>query len=259
MLPVAETTPVPSFISDGIAIAYDIHGEGRPTLLIHGFGSSGKVNWVDTGWVETLNTAGYQAITIDNRGHGASRKLYDSKLYFAHEMAEDARRLLDHLGLQRVPVIGYSMGARIAAFLALRHPERVAAMVWGGMGLNLVTGLSDSEEIISALTADSIEEVRGKVGRLFRNFADATKSDRAALAACMVSSREPMHEAHVRTIETPVLIAAGSEDDMAGDPAPLAALLPHAEVLVIERRDHMRATGDPQFKRAALSFLARQE
>src|SRR5689334_9849572 len=105
---------MPEFSSAGIGIAYEVHGEGKPILLIHGFGSSGKVNWIDTGWVETLKEAGYQPITFDNRGHGGSRKLYDTKLYYAHEMAEDARRLLDHLKIETAPVIGYSMGARIA-------------------------------------------------------------------------------------------------------------------------------------------------
>lgn len=248
---------MPSFLSDGISIAYEVHGEGPPILCIHGFGSSGKVNWIDTGWVQSLNEAGYQAITFDNRGHGASRKLYDTKLYFAHDMAEDAANLLDHLGISRAPVIGYSMGARIAAFLALNHPERIIASVWGGMGLNLITGLADSETIISALTAESLSQVTDKVGRQFRIFADHNKADKAALAACMVSSREPMAEAQVRQISGPVLVATGADDEMAGPASSLAALLPQGEAFTIERRDHMRATGDPQFKRAAIEFLDR--
>ncbi len=247
---------MPSFLSDGIAIAYEVHGEGRPILLIHGFGSSGRINWVDTGWVETLTGAGYQAITYDNRGHGDSRKLYDANLYYAHEMAEDARRLLDHLGIERAPVLGYSMGARIAAFLALAHPRRVQCEIWGGMGMNLISGLADSEEIIDALTAESLDSVTGRTGRQFRLFADHNKADRAALAACMVTSREPMSEQQVRSIAVPVLVANGERDEMAGPAAPLAALLPRGEAFVIARRDHLRATGDPQFKRRSLEFLA---
>jgi len=248
---------VPNFLSDGIPIAYEVHGDGPAVLLIHGFGSSGQVNWVDTGWVETLTKAGYGAVTFDNRGHGKSKKLYDAGLYFAHDMAMDAKRLLDHLGIRRAPVIGYSMGARIAAFLALKSPAHVSCSIWGGMGVNLITGLSDSEEIISALTAESLADVRGKTGRQFRIFAEHTGADKAALAACMVSSREPMTERQVHDIAVPVLVATGSEDEMAGPASALAAKLQHAEAVTIERRDHMRATGDPQFKRAALEFLAR--
>jgi pimeloyl-ACP methyl ester carboxylesterase len=248
---------LPQFSSAGISIAYEVHGEGRPILLIHGFGSSGKVNWIDTGWVEALAGAGYQPITFDNRGHGASRKLYDAQLYYAHEMARDAKRLLDHLGIARAPIMGYSMGARIAAYLMLQDPGAVSCAVWGGMGLNLISGLEDSEEIISALTAESLDQVTGRTGRQFRIFADHNKADRAALAACMVNSREPMREADVRRISQPVLVAVGSDDDMAGSAGGLAALLPQGEAFTIERRDHMRATGDKQFKAAALEFLAR--
>jgi pimeloyl-ACP methyl ester carboxylesterase len=73
----------------------------------------------------------------------------------------------------------------------------------------------------------------------------------------MVNSREPMAEAEVRRIATPVLVAVGETDDMAGSAAALAQLLPNAEAFTIPRRDHMRATGDPAFKRAALDFLSR--
>ncbi len=248
---------MPAFLSDGISLSYDVFGEGRPVLLIHGFASNVEVNWVSTGWVETLTAAGYRVVALDNRGHGKSRKLYDASLYFAHEMAADARRLLDHLGIERLPVIGYSMGARIAAFLALQWPERVSAAVFGGMGLNLVTGLADSEAIISALTAERLADVTDKAGRQFRIFAEHSGADRAALAACMINSREPMAEKDVRRIGVPVLVAVGEADDMAGGAAGLAALLPQGEAFTIPRRDHMRATGDPEFKRAALDFLAR--
>lgn len=247
---------MPSFLSNGIDIAYEVHADrGSPILLIHGFASSGRINWLNTGWVAALGEAGYLPITIDNRGHGKSRKIYDPKLYFAHDMADDAARLLDHLGIRRAPVIGYSMGARIAAYLALRHPERVRSSIWGGMGLNLVTGLEDSEEIIEALTAESLSDVKGATGRQFRLFADHSKADRAALAACMISSREPMPEEDVRQIDGPVLVAVGETDDMAGDPHALAALLPRGEAFVIPKRNHMLATGDPKFKAAAVRFL----
>ncbi|MDR3475803.1 MAG: alpha/beta hydrolase [Devosia sp.] len=247
---------MPSFLSDGISLAYEVFSEGPPILLIHGFASNIDINWVSTGWVDTLVKAGYRVIAIDNRGHGKSQKLYDPSLYFAHEMAEDAVRLLDHLGVGRLPVMGYSMGARITAFMALQRPERVSRAVLGGMGFNLVTGLADSEAIISALTAETLAEVTDKSGRQFRIFAEHSRADRAALAACMISSREPMAEADVRRIGAPVLVAVGADDEMAGSPEALARLLPHGEAFVIPRRDHMRATGDADFKQAVLAFLA---
>lgn len=247
---------MPSFLSDTIEIAYETHAErGAPILLIHGFASSGAINWVNTGWVETLRQAGYLPITIDNRGHGKSRKIYDPKLYLAHQMADDAAHLLDHLRLDRVPVIGFSMGARITAFLMLRHPARVRCAIWGGMGGNLLTGMDDSEEIARALTAESISDVTTAIGRQFRLFADHSKGDRAALAACVVASREPMLADDVRSITAPVLVAVGENDEMAGGIETLTSLLPNGEGFVIPKRNHMLSTGDPKFKDAAIRFL----
>jgi len=248
---------MPRFTNAGLSLAYEIAGEGPPVLLIHGFASSGKVNWLDTGWVETLTSAGYQAITLDNRGHGQSDKPHDPDYYHPAQMAEDAVALLDHLDISRTAVIGYSMGARIAAFMAFSYAERLAGVVFGGMGMNLINGLTDGNDIIAGLRAPSLEDLTHPTARQFRIFADHTGSDREALAACMETSRQPMARADVRRIEVPVLVAVGEADDMAGSPQPLAELLPHGEAVVIPKRDHMRATGDKVFKAAALGFLSR--
>lgn len=245
------------FTTSGLSLAYELHGQGAPVLCVHGFASSGKVNWIDTGWVETLTSAGYQAITLDNRGHGQSDKPHDPELYYPQQMAEDAIALLDHLGISRAAVLGYSMGARIAAFMAFSHPERVAAAIFGGMGMNLVNGLTDGNDIIAGLRAPSLADLTHPTARQFRIFADHTGSDREALAACMETSRQPMARADARRIEVPVLVAVGEADEMAGPPGPLAELLPHGEAVLIPKRDHMRATGDKVFKAAALDFLSR--
>ncbi|MEO5806776.1 alpha/beta hydrolase [Devosia sp.] len=252
-----QETSLPTFQSDGLMLAYEVYGEGPPVLCIHGFASSGKVNWLDTGWVDTLTKAGYQAITIDNRGHGLSDKPYDPELYHPQAMADDALRLLDHLGIRQAIVMGYSMGARIAAFLSFTNPERVICAVFGGMGINLINGLSDGNDIIAGLRAPTLAELTHPTARQFRIFADHTKADRAALAACMETSRDPMPRSDVRRIDVPALVAVGAEDVMAGPPEALADLLPQGEAFVIAKRDHMRATGDPKFKEAVLAFLGR--
>ena len=246
---------MPSFTTSGLTLAYEVSGMGPPVLLVHGFASSGKVNWVDTGWVETLTEAGYQAITLDNRGHGQSDKPHDPEQYYPTQMAEDALALLDHLGIERAAVLGYSMGARITAFMAFHHPERVVAAIFGGMGMNLINGLSDGNDIIAGLRAPDLSDLTHPTARQFRIFADHTGSDREALAACMETSREAMARADVRRIDVPALVAVGEADEMAGSPAALAELLPQGEALVIPKRDHMRATGDKVFKTAALDFL----
>jgi len=248
---------LPQFQSDGLTLAYQSFGEGLPVLCIHGFASSGKVNWIDTGWVETLTAAGYRAITLDNRGHGESEKPYDPERYYPQDMARDAVALLDHLGIERAAILGYSMGARISAFMAFEHEERVACAIFGGMGMNLINGLSDGNDIIAGLRAPDLAGLTHPTARQFRIFADHTGADREALAACMETSRMPMARADVRRINVPVLVAVGEADEMAGPPAPLAELLPDAEAFVIPKRDHMRATGDKAFKAAALEFLSR--
>ena len=133
------------FNSDGVEIAYldeSPSGSADAVLLIHGFASNVATNWVDTGWVKSLTGAGYRVIAYDNRGHGQSEKLYNLEDYGAPIMAEDARRLLDHLGIERAHVVGYSMGARIATFLAIAHPARVRSLVFGGLGINMVRGVA---------------------------------------------------------------------------------------------------------------------
>ncbi len=128
------------FEHDGLRLAYRQDGEGDPILLIHGFASSSLVNWVSPGWFRTLTEAGYRVIAIDNRGHGLSAKPHDADEYTPTKMAADAAALLDHLGIEKAHVMGYSMGARISAFLALEHPERVHSAVFGGLGIGMVTG-----------------------------------------------------------------------------------------------------------------------
>ena len=248
---------MPIFQSDGLALAYETFGAGLPVLCIHGFASSAKVNWIDTSWVETLTGAGYQAIVFDNRGHGDSAKPHDPERYYPADMARDAVALLDHLGIERAAILGYSMGARISAFMAFAHEERVACAIFGGMGMNLVNGLSDGNDIISGLLAPSLAALTHPTARQFRIFAEHTGADRQALAACMETSRQPMARADVRRIAVPVLVAVGEADEMAGDPGPLAALLPHGQAFTIPKRDHMRATGDKAFKAEALAFLGK--
>jgi pimeloyl-ACP methyl ester carboxylesterase len=123
------------FSHDGFDLAYLDEGAGEPVLLIHGFASNMRVNWVSPGWVKTLTEAGYRAIALDNRGHGASSKSHRPADYYPDKMAADAAALLDHLGLERAHVMGYSMGARVAAFMALAFPEKVATLVFGGLGI----------------------------------------------------------------------------------------------------------------------------
>ena len=246
------------FSSSGVDIAYIDVGQGPPIVLIHGFGSNHAVNWQSTGWLTTLAGAGRRVIAMDVRGHGESAKLYDAASYRPGLMAEDAANLLDHLKIARADVMGYSMGGRVAAHLAVVHPERVAALIIGGMGIALVDGICGEKEIVAALEAPSLDDAVGEVGRAYRKFAEQTRSDRRALAACIVGQSETMSAEQLGRITAPVLIAVGEKDKVAGSARALAALIRDAEVLVIPNRDHMLATGDKAFKAGVLDFLARK-
>jgi pimeloyl-ACP methyl ester carboxylesterase len=244
-----------SFANGEVEIAYLDEGDGDPIVLVHGFASTKEVNWVHPGWVSTLTRDRRRVIALDNRGHGASGKLYDPSAYHSATMADDVRALLDHLKIERADVMGYSMGARITAFLAVKHPERVRSAVLGGLGVRLVEGVGLPESIADALEAPSLDDVRDPTGRVFRIFADQTKSDLRALAACIRGSRQTLDRIEVASIRAPVLVAVGTKDQVAGSAQELAALIPGARALDIPDRDHMLAVGDRVFKTGVMGFL----
>ena len=247
-----------SFQNGPVEIAYLDEGAGEPIVLVHGFASTKEVNWVQPGWFETLKGAGRRVVAFDNRGHGASAKLYQPADYHSSLMAGDARALIEYLGLGRADVMGYSMGARIAAFLASEHPGHVRSLVMGGLGMHLIDGVGLPEQIADALEAPSLADVTDPQGRVFRAFAEQTRSDRRALAACIRGSRQTLAREQAARIEVPVLIAVGTKDVIAGSAHELAALMPRARALPIPNRDHMLAVGDRAFKKSVLKFLGEQ-
>ncbi|MGO8023123.1 alpha/beta fold hydrolase [Rhizobium leguminosarum] len=254
-----NTPTFSSFTHDGLQLAFFDEGDpaGVPVLLIHGFASTANVNWVHPGWLKTLGDAGYRVIAMDNRGHGASDKPHDAEAYRPWVMAGDAFALLDHLGIPEANVMGYSMGARISVFAALANPHRVRSLVLGGLGIGMTDGVGDWDPIADALLAPSLEAVTHARGRLFRAFAEQTKSDRVALADCIRGSRDLVARSDMAKLDMPTLIGVGTKDDIAGSPQELAALMQNAEALDIPGRDHMLAVGDRVFKQAVLAFYAR--
>ena len=248
-----------TFLHDNFEIAFIDRepqgGSGEPIILIHGFASSHHVNWVAPGWVKTLTEAGYRTIALDNRGHGQTSKSYDADDYTPPKMASDAAALLDHLGIEKAHVFGYSMGARVSAFMALRYPDKVASLILGGLGYGMIDGVGDWDPIADALVAPDPAMIDHARGKMFRTFADQTRSDRQALAACIATSRELISEDDMARIAAPTLVGVGTRDDIAGSAARLADLMTDAEAFDIEGRDHMLAVGDRTFKAKVLQFL----
>lgn len=245
---------------DGQTIAYtDVaptgEDRGEPILLIHGFASSHAINWVNTLWVRTLTHAGRRVIAFDNRGHGQSSKPHEDAAYSLTRMAQDAAQLAGHLQLARLDVMGYSMGARISAFLALARPELVRSVVFGGLGNHLVEGAGLPAAIADAMEAPSLTSLTDRTQRMFRAFAEQGKNDLTALAACIRGSRQLLSVDDVGRIACPALVAIGTKDEIAGDPHRLATLMPQGRAFDIEGRDHNLAVGDRSYKQAVLAFL----
>jgi pimeloyl-ACP methyl ester carboxylesterase len=258
-----DATELRHFSSAGVDIAFidvaPVGGDlGEPILLIHGFASNHRINWVNPRWVETLTQTGRRVVAFDNRGHGQSEKLHAPDDYRADLMTKDAANLLALLGVERADVMGYSMGARIASFLALAEPNLVRSLILGGLGDRLVRDGGLPEAIAEAMEAPSLDSLADPTQRLFRGFAEQTKSDRAALAACVRGSRRNLTPEEAARLTQPTLVAVGERDILAGDPSKLVALMPRAEALLIPGRDHNLAVGDKAFKAGVLDFLARR-
>jgi pimeloyl-ACP methyl ester carboxylesterase len=247
-----------SFNNGAVEIAYLDEGEGEPIVLVHGFASNKEVNWVAPGWVTTLTRAGRHVIALDNRGHGASSKLYEPGDYRSSLMAGDVAALLDHLEIERADVMGYSMGARISAFMTLEHPQRVRSAILGGLGIRLVEGVGLPDIVARGFEAASLEDVTDPTAHMFRAFAEQTGSDLKALAACIRGNRQVLTREQVAKIALPVLVAVGTKDPVAGSGEALATLIPDARALAIPDRDHMLAVGDKVFKAGVLEFLSQR-
>ncbi len=240
---------------DGVDIAYIDEGEGEPILLIHGFASSVLHNWVNPGWVKALVNAGRRVIALDNRGHGRSQKFYQPGDYEPDIVASDSSKLLDYLDIREADVMGYSMGARLTAFLAMAESRKVRRAIFGGLGENMIAGVGNWQPVAAALEAETVEEILDPTGRAFRLFADQTGSDRRALAACIRPSRLKISAEDVAQIQCPALVAVGENDEIGGPAEGLAKHLPKGETFVIPGRDHMKAVGDKHFKARVLKFL----
>ena len=247
---------MPSFHHGDVEIAYLDEGEGDPILLVHGFASTKNVNWAYPGWVTELKQLGRRVIALDNRGHGESAKLYDSAQYEIAFMASDVIALMDHLQIDRADIMGYSLGSRMTAVLALQSPQRLRSIILGGIGIGLIDGGGPGENVAEALEAPSLDDVSDPVGRTFRAFADQTRSDRLALAACLRGSRRLMTREEAAAIPVPALIAVGTTDEIAGSAAALGEIIPGSRVLDIPNRDHMRAVGDKVYKSGVAEFLS---
>ncbi len=237
-------------------IAYHEEGEGSPILLIHGFASKASINWMGVNWVTTLVEAGFRVVAMDNRGHGESQKFYGQDDYTLVKMAEDASELLSYLNIEQADIMGYSLGARISATMANNHPGQVKRLILAGNGYNMIEGGFDTSEIYDGLMAETIDDVKTKIGIEFRAFAQQTKSDLRALAACIRGGRNHISRSVFETLPHETLVTVGTKDTVAIDGEKLASIIPNGKFMAIPERNHMNAVGDKAYKQNVLEFLS---
>lgn len=246
----------------GVNLAYQVHQPKRaragslPVLLVHGFASNQQINWVSTGWVKHLMDLGFVVITMDNRGHGQSQKFYALDDYSLATMAQDCLNLLGFLDIAQAHVLGYSMGARIAAVMAINHPGRIGKLILGGNGDNMIRGSGDWTAVRDGILADNLSQVTDPRARAFRIFAESTHGDLRALSVCVMSVREIIPVECFANIAHQTLIVIGENDDVAGSGSALAQIMQNARFVQIPKRDHMRSVGDRVFFDSVSEFLS---
>jgi pimeloyl-ACP methyl ester carboxylesterase len=240
---------------DGTRIAFIARGSGPAVLLLHGFAADHVLNWEKSGVIDALVDSGRRVIASDARGHGASGKPHDATRYSGDAMVRDAQAVLDHLDVERVDVVGYSMGSMVAARLVPDEP-RTRSLVLGGVGATITpprTGSRAPEAIAAALLADDAASVENVAGRAFREFADATGADRQALAA-LSRSNALRYSVRFDAITVPTLVIAGAGDTLIRSPDALADRLPSARLQMV-KGDHLGAPYHHAFTQSIVEFL----
>ncbi|MFI1916319.1 alpha/beta fold hydrolase [Nocardia sp. NPDC020380] len=242
---------------DGLELNYtEWPGEGVPVVLQHGIVADTNANWMSVGIVAALRGAGHRVISLDARGHGRSEKPHDPARYSWEGMARDVSALYDHLELDQVVQVGYSMGGVISLLVA-GTDERVRRLVVGGIGCGVVDcgGIDwraiKAEELVAAMQGETADTVMP--GRMFRILADALGADRAAIAAVATGINAAPIES-LSGIKVPALVLAGEADPFAAEPERLAEALPDGRCVTVPG-DHLTATANPALHAALVEFL----
>jgi 3-oxoadipate enol-lactonase len=256
-----------------INLYYEVHGSGEPVLLIPGLGSDAGT------WATFLPDIkdSYQAILLENRGSARSTK--PDGPYTTQAMAQDAVALLDNLGIERVHLIGKSMGGMIAQILAARYPKRVQSLV---LACTLMQHDSFGEELLE------MGRTLAQKGGLFETYRLAfllsyskeycmrnrSRLEEARKLLVEIGSKELLQgylgqsiacETHdsreiAKQIKAPTLVIAGKEDTITTpeQSSDLAAAIPNAELMVFPRGKHGFWREFPEeVNPVVINFLAR--
>lgn len=245
--------------SDGFSIAWYDLGTGAddpPILLQHGYSATTSSEWLECGIAAALAGLGRRVIGVDALGHGGSSHPHDPVVYGERRMARDIAELVTSLGIESYDLVGYSMGAVVAA-IAGSTDNRIRRLVLGGVGeaVPLLGGV-DTRELDNLAMAAALEtEYEAGLApgwAWLRQFAAQVGNDRLALAAQARSiNANPIA---LDQITATTMVLAGDADPLAIRPEVLAAAIPGA-VLALVPGDHTSSRLGPAFTAELVAFL----
>jgi pimeloyl-ACP methyl ester carboxylesterase len=264
------------FDSQGVQIHFATAGEGEAVVLIHGWMGDSR-SWGSgpdgNTRLDASKTEGLRLIALDCRGHGKSDKPHDPALY-GSEMAMDVVRLLDHLGIERAHLVGYSSGSFIAGWVAATHPERVRSIVFAGQApLVSVEPLKPSREVeVFAQTVENDQSLGAYIQAVTpRDRPVPTPEQAEALARFMFHGKDIRALAlagrsfvelrvtpdQLRAFSAPMLFIHGSNESesVKAGVAAVRELLGASELKVVEGTDHMTTPRSPEFGASVRAFL----
>ena len=261
--PLSDLTDVPDPVfvmaSDGSRIAtYSWGDDSEPTVVVvHGFASNARDNWVSTGWVRDLRRAGFRVLAIDQRGHGASDKPHDVSAYRMRHLAGDVETVLDTYLVDTAHYLGYSLGGRVGWDVARDLPDRIERVVLGGVPDGVPLARLDLAQV-RAYIADGTPVT----DRVASNYIQLTERVRGNDPRALLALAEGLRETHAIAPDPhdappqPTLFATGSLDaNIAGSRA-LAAATPRGRFVEIPDRHHFNAPGSRVFRQAGVAFLS---
>lgn len=239
----------------------------RPILLIHGFSSSSKLNWEDTGWLSALLAAGRRVITVDLPGHGRSGAPEDMDSYSPSRMRADLLQIAFDAGVRPVragdpssglDVIGYSLGSRLAWEFGATQPEIVHRIVLGGP--NMADPLAEFDLVAAQrYLADGTPIADESTAGLLKMAQALPSNNIFALLSLVEAIKGEPYDPAEAVPHMPMLLVAGENDERAASMPRLAELAAAsgsmAEQLVLPGRNHTNAITSRAFKQAAVAFL----
>jgi len=243
-----------------LQIHYEVHGTGHPVLLLHGATVSFKYNYAACGWIKALNDAGLQVIGLDFRGHGDSDKPHDATSYGTAHLASDAMAVIDHLGLQRVSMIGYSIGTAVALRLMKTAPERFdkTALVATGDGLighppHTFANIMPALALVIGRTEYPSDLPKHLAA--YWKFIEATGGDKQAMLALSQAEYPALTTEEAGAIANPTLVVSGGNDKVLGCGPRLAEALACGEYVEVEAADHFSLAADVATQARVVDFM----